>query len=226
MRSRRIEIGVLSVALLAGCGSVPDKVLSASDAPEGPRVTTAFKDAESYAQALRAWRTPEDVNGWIGAKFRYDMSRAMELSETRRAKAGASSILPADAFFAAPSGICVDLSRFAVETLREIDPALKPGYLMIEFAPVTIAGNVLRLHWLAYFVRGGQYFFFADSKRPGHIAGPYASSEEFLRDYAAWRQRQVVAFRELDSFQRKQRSLAARQSREDRGLNPPSSPSP
>lgn len=226
MKSRRIEIAVLLLALLAGCGSLPEQALSASDAPDGPRIVTAFKDADSYAQALRAWRTPEDVNAWIGAKFRYDMSRAMELSETRRAKAGASSILPAHDFFAAPAGTCVDLSRFAVETLREIDPALKPGYLMIEFAPVSIQGNVLRLHWLAYFVRDGQHFFFADSKRPGHIAGPYASSEEFLQDYAAWRQRQVVAFRELDSFQRKQRTLAARQSREDRSLSPPSSPSP
>jgi hypothetical protein len=75
-------------------------------------------------------------------------------------------------FFAAPSGVCVDLSRFAVETLRHIDPDARASYLMIEFAPVTIGGNTLRRHWLASFTRDGKYYFFADSKRPGHIAGP------------------------------------------------------
>ena len=37
-------------------------------------------------------------------------------------------------FFAAPSGICEDLSRFAVETLRQIDPDAKARYVMIEFS--------------------------------------------------------------------------------------------
>ena len=85
---------------------------------------------------------------------------------------------------------------------------------MIEFAPATIAGNTLRLHWLVAFERDGGHYFFADSKRPGHIAGPYESTRDFVDEYAAYRGREVVAFRELDSYQRKQRRLAAKQSRE------------
>jgi hypothetical protein len=44
---------------------------------------------------------------------------------------------------------------------------------MIEFDPVSLAGNTLRRHWIASYERNGMRYFFADSKRPGHIAGPY-----------------------------------------------------
>ncbi len=204
-------LATLVLSLLAACGALPGTADPASDAPEGPRPPiAAFKDAPSYEQALQAWRTPEDVNAWIGAKFRYDMPRAMRLSESQRLRAGPLPIHPPAAFFDAPSGVCVDLSRFAVETLRQIDPGTKPGYLMIEFAPVAVAGNTLRRHWLAFFVRGGQYYFFADSKRPGVMAGPYAGPAPFIAEYAAYRNRQVVAFREVDSYQRRQRSMAAK----------------
>lgn len=123
-------------------------------------------------------------------------------------------------FFAAPSGICVDLSRFAVETLQRMAPGAKPAYLMIEFAPVTVGGNTLRRHWLATFRRGGQHYFFADSKRPGHFAGPYAKVEDFVADYAAYRGRTIVAFKERDSFRRRQRSRATRQASEARSPEP------
>ncbi len=104
--------------------------------------------------------------------------------------------------------------RFAVETLRTIDPSTKPAYLMIEFAPVTIAGNTLRLHWMASFQRDGKHYFFADSKRPGYIAGPYESARAFVDEYSKYRAREVIAFRELDSYQRQQRTLAAKELRE------------
>jgi hypothetical protein len=141
------------------------------------------------------------------------MARALRLSETQRGRAGRLPIARPEAFFDSPRGICVDLSRFAVETLRALDAEARPMYLMIEFAPVTIAGNTLRLHWLAAFRRNGSYYFFADSKRPGHMAGPYASSAEFIREYARYRGRQIVAFRELDSYERKQRATAVKQRR-------------
>jgi hypothetical protein len=108
----------------------------------------------------------------------------------------------------------VDLSRFAVETLRQVDPSANASYLMIEFAPVTIAGNTLRLHWVASYRRDGQWYFFADSKRPGHLAGPYATVQAFIDDYAAYRGRTIVAFKELPSYQRRQRSLAVKEQRE------------
>ncbi len=204
----------LVLSFLAACGALPDAADHASDAPEGRRPhVAAFKDAPSYEQALQVWRTPEDVNAWIGAKFRYDMPRAMRLSESQRHRSRSLPIHPPPAFFAAPSGICVDLSRFAVETLRQIDPAVRVGYLMIEFAPVAVAGNILRRHWLAFFVRDGSYYFFADSKRPGVLDGPYAGPAPFIAEYAAYRNRPILAFRELDSYQRK---LATKQSRQDR----------
>ena len=72
-----------------------------------------------------------------------------------------------------------------------------------------LSGHTLRLHWMASFRRDGQIFFFADSERPGHIAGPYATAQAFIDDYAAYRGRPVVRFLELDSLQRQPRTLAA-----------------
>ena len=54
---------------------------------------------------------------------------------------------------------------------------------------------------------------FADSTRPGVLVGPYASPAPFIAEYAAYRNRPILAFRELDSYQRK---LATKQSRQDR----------
>jgi hypothetical protein len=144
------------------------------------------------------------------------MPRAMQLSETQRSKSGSLAIHRPSDFFAAPAGVCVDLARFGVETLRAIDPAAQAQYLMIEFAPVAIGGNTLRLHWLASFKRDGKHYFFADSKRPGHLSGPHASTQEFIDGYAKYRGRTIVRFRELDSYERMKRTLATKQTREDR----------
>ena len=186
-----------------------------SDAPEDPpRPTREIADFPSYAQAVQAWRTPEDLNAWIAAKFEYDMERSMLLSETQRAQKAGPPIYPPADFFAAPKGICVDLSRFAVETLRAVAPELKARYVMIEFDPVAIRGNTLRRHWVATFERDGKRYFFADSKRPGHIAGPYATTQAFLDDYAKYRGREIVAFRELETFMRRTKTPAAKPRRE------------
>lgn len=214
---RAVVLGVLLWSL-AACGGLPGKADPGSDAPEGPRPRLArLKDAASYEQALRDWQTPEDVNAWIAAKFQYDLPRAMQLSETQRQRSGTLPIHEPEDFFGAPSGVCVDLSRFAVETLRRIAPGAQPAYLMIEFAPATVGGNTLRRHWLASFRRDGSLYFFADSKRPGQVAGPYASVEDFVSDYAAYRGRTIVAFQERDSFRRQLRARAGRQTREAAG---------
>lgn len=209
---RRLFAAALIIHL-AGCAALPGAT-DLSDAPEARAASVVpFKTAPSYGDALRVWQGAEDLNAWIGARFEYDRARAMQLSETQRSRSGRVPIHRPDEFFSAPSGICVDLSRFAVETLRTVDPGAKPAYLMIEFAPVTVAGNTLRLHWLASFRRGGAHYFFADSKRPGHIAGPYASTREFIEEYARYRGREVVVFRELESYERKTRTLAVKQPR-------------
>jgi hypothetical protein len=136
------------------------------------------------------------------------MPRAALLSESQRARAQRVEIHAPDSFFADPSGVCVDLARFAVETLRAVDPGSQPRYLMIEFDPAVIAGHTLRRHWLASYRRDGQLYFFADSKRPGHVAGPYTSVEDFLDEYALYRGRRVVSYRDLVSYERQTRRQA------------------
>ncbi|MBL8288868.1 MAG: hypothetical protein JNL85_12865 [Rubrivivax sp.] len=170
-------------------------------------------DAASYDEALRRWRDAADINAWIGARFAYDPARALLLSETQRQRNGRLPIAAPAEFFTHPTGVCVDLARFGVETLRAVDPAAKASYLMIEFDPVAVAGNTLRRHWLAAYEHQGRHYFFADSKRPGFVAGPYASTREFIDEYAAWRGRRIVAFQERDSFERRLRAAAPQRQR-------------
>jgi hypothetical protein len=183
-----------------------------SDEPEYARdPTVGFKAAASYEQALQVWKSPEDINGWIAANFSYDRERALRLSETQRAKNMRISIHTPSEFFNAKTGVCVDLSRFGVETLRRIDPSSDPKYLMIEFDPVQIKGNLLRLHWLVSFKREGKIYIFADSKRPGHIAGPYQDMQTFITEYEQYRRRKIVAFRELGSYEKQKRTQTPKQ---------------
>jgi len=203
---------IAGASVLATCAALAQTTDPQSDAPDpGDARTSEFKAAPSYGEALRLWQNAEDVNAWIGARFRYDTVRAMQLSETQRRRSDRLPIIaPAD-FFAAPSGVCVDVARFAVESLRVVEPAARPRYLMIEFDPVSIGGNTLRRHWLVSFERDGKHYFVADSKRPGHIAGPYASSDEFIAEYARYRGRRIVSFVERDSHERTMRTPAVRQ---------------
>jgi hypothetical protein len=201
---------VALVAVGAGLAHAADP---RSDAPEDRVVpAVAPPSPPSYDAALARWRRAEDVNAWIGAHFAYDADRALRLSETQRASTRLAIHRPAD-FYAEPSGVCVDLARFGVETLRAIDAASKPVYLMIEFAPLEVAGNVLRRHWLAGFERDGMRWYFADSKRPGHLAGPYPDAATFVAAYARYRGREVVAFAERESYERTMRTKAARRER-------------
>ena len=208
--------GVLAGLLL--CGVVQANPASADPASDAPESRSAYggryTEAASYGEALKLWRSAEEVNAWIGARFEYDMSRALQLSETQRQASGRMPIHAPEAFFAAPKGVCVDVARFAVETLRAIAPEARAAYVMIEFDPVSISGSTLRRHWVATFERDGNRYFFADSKRPGHMAGPYGSTQEFIDEYARYRGRRIVSFREADSFERKARTPAAKQSRD------------
>jgi len=204
----------VALAVFTAFGAQSQTADPRSDAPEAP-VTVAhpLKEASSYPEALALWRDADDLNAWLGHRFRYDMARAMQLSETQRSTGARLPIIEPARFFESPEGVCVDLSRFAVETLRAIAPGTQPKYLMIEFDPVTLQGNTLRRHWVVSFERDGQRYFFADSKRPGHIAGPYAQTQQFIDDYAAYRGRRIVAFREVDTYARGRRTPAARQTR-------------
>jgi len=205
----RMAVAALAAALpLAALAADPR-----SDAPEDRVIPSVVAQAPAtYDVALATWRGVDDINAWIGAHFAYDPARAMLLSETQRASSRVAIHRP-DAFYREPTGVCVDLARFGVETLRAIDASSKPVYLMIEFAPLEVAGNVLRRHWLAGFERDGARWYFADSKRPGHLAGPYASAAAFVDDYGRYRGREIVAFRERDSYERTMRVKAAKEAR-------------
>lgn len=166
------------------------------------------RGASSYEEALQIWESVEDINDWIAANFSYDSDRAIRLSENRLKRNENISIYSPAKFFEAKTGVCVDLARFSVETLRKIDPASDPKYLMIEFDPIQIRGNTFRLHWLVSFRRDGKIYFFSDSKRPGHIAGPYNDAQEFVDEYEQYRSRKIIAFRELESYQKQRRAKA------------------
>lgn len=211
---------ILSLVLLAaGCaGTPPATLLALSDAPDPARArAVAEPGPASYDEALVRWRSPQDLSRWLGPRFEYDQRRALALSETARAAAQRTPVHAPEAFFAEPAGVCVDLTHFAVSTLRRIAPQAEARYLMIEFEPIAIAGHTLRRHWIAGYRQDGAHYFFADSKRPGHIAGPYATVEQFLREYADYRGRPVVRWRLADSHERQLRQRAPRVQRDERG---------
>ena len=223
MRSTRVRsdgvFAALAVLVLSACTgwavAGEQRADPASDAPEQRSVSRGVvPPVASYAEALQTWRRPEDLNAWLGERFEYDSARALRLSETQRARAGTLPIHEPSAFFDAPRGVCVDVARFAVETLRMIDPQARASYLMIEFNPATLSGQTLRRHWVATFERDGRLYVFGDSKRPGHLAGPYADAAAFVADYARYRGREVVAFRQLSSHERQRRQLATQQPRD------------
>lgn len=219
MRASAILAPALALPLafsLTARGMPPATADQASDAPETRAIAEhPVAGFDSYAEALAAWRAPDEVNAWIGARFEYDANRALALSEDRRAAHAAPPIHDPQAFFARPVGVCVDLARFAVETLERIAPDVKPRYLMIEFAAAAVPGHLLRRHWVAAYERDGGHYFFADSRRPGVIAGPYPSVDAFVADYARFRDREIVAFRELDTFRRQARIAAQRKRQAD-----------
>ena len=131
--------------------------------------------------------------------------------KTQRPKNVQLTIYHPAEFFIKKTGVCVDLSRFGVETLKHISPESEPHYLMINFDPIQVSGNTLRLHWMVSYVRNGKRYFFADSKRPGYIAGPYNDTQEFIESYSEFRNRTIVSFKELESYQKKRRNLRLKQ---------------
>jgi hypothetical protein len=160
---------------------------------------------DSYTQALGIWKTAEDINRWVASSFTYDRTRAIKLSYNRKNKKKGISIYKPSEFFVTKAGVCVDLARFGVETLKKIDPNSDPNYLMIEFDPIQINGNTFRLHWLVSFKKGGKKYFFCDSKRPGFLAGPYNSTQFFINEYEQYRGRKIVSHRELDFYKKKRK---------------------
>ncbi len=137
--------------------------------------------------------------------FSYDFSRALDLSETNRGTTKKVAVYPPAELYLKKKGVCVDLARFGVETMRNIFPESNPLYVMIEFTPIIISGKTLRRHWVASYQKEGKYYFFADSKRPGYISGTFNSTDEFMNQYEKYRQREIISFKELNDFKKKRR---------------------
>jgi hypothetical protein len=187
---------------------------SASFLPEEPEIgrnsSVPNRTMDSYNQALGIWKTEEDINKWVASNFIYDKGRAIKLSSNQKTKNRGISIYRPSEFFKTKAGVCVDLARFGVETLKIINPNSDPKYLMIEFAPTQVNGNTFRLHWLVSFKKDGMKYFFCDSKRPGFIAGPYDSTQVFVREYEQYRSQEIVAHMELDSYIKPKKSKLER----------------
>jgi hypothetical protein len=166
----------------------------------------------TYDAALASWHGADDVNGWIGARFTYDAARAMQLSETQRGSARLAIHRP-EAFYREPAGVCVDLARFGVETLRTIDASSKPVYLMVEFAPLEVAGNVLAAPLARRLRARRRALVFRRREAAGHLAGPYPSAAAFVDEYARYRGRAIVAFSERASYERTMRAKAVKEAR-------------
>jgi hypothetical protein len=205
-REATMTAWLLAWVVLSGCAGTPPGSASWSDAPDPlPMAAARAAGPASYDEALRIWKTPEDIAAWSAARFTYDTDRALQLSETERRK-GADPTIPAPAdLFERPTGTCLDLARFGLETLQRIDPQSRPRYLMVEFEPLQLQGRTLRRHWLVSFRRGDGVYVFADSKRPWLVAGPYNSVDAFIREYERFRGRNIVRFYETDSYRRQLR---------------------
>lgn len=168
---RKLLLCVLCLAVNWGKPVYSDEPSFLRGPGYGERPNVRFPASDSYESATRFWKTPEDIAAWIEGNFVYDKGRAVVFSETRRRGEGEAHVYTPSEFFRIKRGVCVDLARFAVETLKVVDPATNPKYVMIEFEPVRIGEDILRFHWLVSFRREGKAYFFADSERPGYVVG-------------------------------------------------------
>jgi hypothetical protein len=197
--------------LILGCSHVAHAGDFLPDEPEvGRDSSVPYQAMDSYSQALGTWKTAEDINKWVAGSFVYDRARAIELSSNRRINNKRIFIYHPSELFEIKAGVCVDLARFGVETLKIINPNIAPKYLMIKFKPIQIHGNTFRLHWLVSFEKDGKKYFFCDSKRPGYIAGPYDRTQVFIREYEQYRACKIVAHRELESYKRTRKHKSAK----------------
>lgn len=203
---RKLSLLFIFLLSFSGCNAAHAAHLLPDEPASEPDLPAPSRSPESYNRALDAWKTAEDINRWVAVSFIYDKKRALGLSSHQKIKNNGLSIYDPAQFFKIKAGVCVDLARFGVETLKIIDPNSDPKYLMIEFDPIQINGNTFRLHWLVSFKKDGMKYFFCDSTRPGYIAGPYKSAQIFINAYKQYRNRGIVAHRELESYKKQKKS--------------------
>lgn len=171
------------------------------DSPNDTISNNNISHPASYNIALQKWETVTEVNDWIKNNFSYDMERAKKLAENGSERGKVNIYLP-DEFYQIKKGICVDLSRFTVETINKIDSSKNAQYLMIEFEPITIDGKIIRKHWISIYEDIQGYYVLGDSKRLGHIAGPFEKVDDFIIEYEKYRERKIVSWKVLLNYKK------------------------
>ena len=163
-----------------------------------------------YADEISNWTSANQVHDWIEDNFSYDFNRAVLLSNNRKLESQTSIFKPEE-LWVEKRGMCVDLSRFAVEITKAIDSTAYVKYLKIEFEPIEIDGSKFVNHWIAALKENDEFYFFADSKRPKVKAGPYTSVEDFILSYEKFRERKIVSYKLLDSYKKTKRTKMYRE---------------
>jgi len=183
-----------------------------SDAPNNTTATSNHIYPNSYEAALQQWKTVNEINNWIKYNFKYDMGRAKKMAENSLDREKTNIYSPEE-FYQIKKGICVDLSRFTVETINKIDTSVNAQYLMIVFEPIIIDGKVIRKHWITVYQDVGDYYLLGDSKRPGHIAGPYDRIDDFIIEYQKYRDRKIDSWKVLSNYRKVRKKKTYRQNR-------------
>ncbi len=172
-----------------------------SDAPNDTIVVNHQTFPTTYKKALQQWKTVGDINHWIQSNFKYSMERAKKLAENSLNR-NKTTIYAPEEFYQIKKGVCVDLSRFTVETINKIDSTKHAQYLMINFEPITIDGKIIRKHWIALYQDAHGYYLLGDSKRPGHIDGPYEKIDDFITIYEKYRKRKINSWKVLPNYKK------------------------
>ena len=125
------------------------EIIELSDAPSSQidLRRTDCRSRLSYYEALQNWKTVKEVSNWIAQNFEYDMDRAMQLANNSKTR-GKTNIYKPEELFHHKKGVCIDLARFALETIQAIDPAINVKYLLIEFEPVLMDNLIFKNHWM------------------------------------------------------------------------------
>ncbi|MCE7996558.1 MAG: hypothetical protein HEP71_31590 [Roseivirga sp.] len=194
-----------------------NEIRKLSDAPKKNRVKSDT-DTTKYLEVISNWTSVEQINQWIGQNFHYDMSRAIALG-SKRNDGPKTAIFSPDEFFRVRSGICVDLSRFAFETLKKINPEVEAYYLMIDFEPIEIQGSIIRKHWVLAYKLENQFYITADSKVPGKISGPFDTIQDFITGYEKFRERKIESFKLLNDYKKTRKKRLVKNLRSDKKGN-------
>ena len=190
--------------------TIDAQLIKLSDASNDSIVHQPDTSLISYDKALLQWETISDVNIWMKNNFHYDFERANELSENNSTREKTNIYTPLE-LYQTKKGVCIDLSRFAVETINILDTSIHIQYLMIEFEPIIINGGIIRKHWMAVYQDSLGYYLLADSKRPGYIAGPYKNVDKFIDNYQIFRERKIVSWKILSSYKKTRKKKTIKQ---------------